>query len=557
MQAAQIPLLTDGLVRLRAHRADDAAGLIAFANDPRAMRWVPLPHPYGPQQAGEFLQRTRAHWADDPAHPVWAIEVDGRFAGGINLHPRGPGSYEVGFSATPEVRGRGIVGRAAALVCDYAFAELGAKTVTWRAARGNFASWRVAWSAGFALDGWVPAMHHDTLGEHLDGLWFGHVHAEEPRSPRHPWWEPAGLSGERVVLRAWRDDDQIEAGPASDVRMTAQDLPTAATFADWLLDRREDIAAGRAVHWCIADRETDGALGHLQIGQLNEEFIRGSGAVAYWLLPAARGRGLIQEALDLAIPHAFAPRTDLAGITGLGLRRLQAGIDSRNRASRRTLLRAGFRFWGSEREVLGYDSDHGHDAESFELLASDDRDGQRVTPLEVPELCTERLLLRAWGPADTPRPDQVTDPDARRFMSNELPTAATFPASLRRREQASDRGNQLSWCITDRATGDVLGNVALFSIGDGTAGNAELGYWLWQSARGRGIAAEAAAAVVEHAKGAMGLTRLHAETDLANIASQRILRRLGFEQWGTDHAAYTNADGSVTDGAHFELLDRE
>ncbi len=549
-----VPVLTDGVVRLRAHRADDAAGLIAFANDPRSMRWIPLPHPYGPQQAGEFLQHTRANWAADPVHPTWAIEVDGRFAGGINLHPRGPGGYEVGYSAHPDARGRGVVGRAARLACDYAFSQLGARTVTWRAARGNFASWRVAWSAGFTFDAVVPAMHHDTLYEHLDGLWIGHRHADEPATPRRPWWEPAELTGDRVRLRAWRDDDAPTDSPADDVRLTAQELPTPDCFADWLLDRRTEQAIGRAVNWCIADAATDEALGHLQIGRLDEEFIHRTGAVAYWLLPSARRRGLLQEALDLAVPHAFTPRTDIAGTTGLGLRRLQAGIDSRPQPSRRALLRAGFRFWGAEREVLGYGGDTGHDAESFELLATDDRDAQRITPLEVPELRTERLLLRAWTEADAPGPDQVTDADARRFMANELPTAATFPASLLRREQGADRGTSVTWCITEAATGAVLGNIGLFAIGDGAAGSAGLGYWLWQTARGHGYAGEAAAAVLAHARGPMGLTRLHAETDLDNIPSQRVLLRLGFRQWGADHAAYTNADGSVTDGAYFELL---
>lgn len=553
----EVPELTDGVVTLRAYRPQDAARIVEFANDERSRRWVPLPAPYGSEQAQQFLEQMEMHWQADPVHPNWAIDVDGEYAGGINIRQVRPGTWEMGYSAHPDGRGRGTVSRAARLVRDHAFDVLGARTVLWRAARGNFASRRVAWNIGVTVDGSWPNTHAGIVdgSPQVDDTWFGHVHCVDRDRESRPWWVPAVLTGENVVLRPWTEADRPTQEPDDYSRTVVEDMqPTPDSFDEWLLVRRERMAEGGAVFWAIADRPTDEVLGHVQLTRLHIDFIRGSGSLGYWLYPDARGRGVLQEALDLLIPHAFAARTDLGGVSGLGLRRLEAGIDSRNRSSRRALLRAGFRFWGAERQVLAYGGETGFDAESFELLATDDRDAQRGTPLTVPELRTRRLVLRAWTADDVPRPDQVTDPDARRFMSNELPTPETFPAALRRREQFADRGEQLSWCIVDAETDRVLGNISLFAIDEGTAGNAEIGYWLWQEARGRGIAGEAVAAVVEHSFDTLGLTRLHAETDLENIASQRILLKAGFRLWGTDRAAYTNADGSVTDGAYFELL---
>lgn len=546
-------VLTDGEITLREYRLEDVDRIVEFANDPRSRRWLPLPDPYGDQQAREFVELMEQEWYTDPVHPSWVIDVDGRYVGGTNARRTAPDTWEIGYSMHPDARGRGLMTKAARLVVDALFDRFDARTVTWRAARGNFASRRVAWSLGMTVDGTWPRTH--ATGEDADGTWFGHLHREDRDRTPAPWWVPALLRGDHVTLRPWRDDDTLPAEPVvPGPRLGLQQIPTADTFAEWLLTRRESMADSAGVYWCIADADTDDVLGSVHVDRLDEEFTHGTGAVAYWLLPAARGRGVVQDALDLLIPHAFAPRTDDAGLSGLGLRRLEAGIDSRNHASRRTLLRAGFHFWGAEREVLGYGGDCGHDAESFELLATDDRDAQRVTPLTVPTLRTERLVLREWTEADSPTPDQVTDDDARRFMAGGLPTPESYPLALQRRRQGADRGTMLSWCITDATNGEVLGNVALFSIGEGTATNAELGYWLWQQARGRGVTAEAVGAVLDHAFGELGLTRVHAETDLENIASHRVLLRHGFRQWGTDRQAYTNADGSATDGAYFELL---
>jgi RimJ/RimL family protein N-acetyltransferase len=121
-------------------------------------------------------------------------------------------------------------------------------------------------------------------------------------------------------------------------------------------------------------------------------------------------------------------------------------------------------------------------------------------------------------------------------------------------------GADLHWCIADRASDAMLGNVQIFRMGpvqDRFQG--ELGYWLRPGARGRGVIGEALPAVIAHAfapiqRGGLGLSRLHAATDRENHASQSVLRSAGFSQWGADHQAWRQTDGSFSDGVYFELL---
>jgi RimJ/RimL family protein N-acetyltransferase len=123
-----------------------------------------------------------------------------------------------------------------------------------------------------------------------------------------------------------------------------------------------------------------------------------------------------------------------------------------------------------------------------------------------------------------------------------------------------DAGGELHWCIADRTTGKVFGNVQIFRMGPPEGRfQGELGYWLRPGARGRRIVGEAIEAVAAYAfrpvaDGGLGLVRLHAATDSDNYASQSILRSAGFRQCGADHKAWRRNDGSLSDGLYFELL---
>ena len=70
-----VPELTDGLVRLRAHRPADLARIVEQSNDEDSMRWTMVPRPYGEQQGREFLALIEAAWNDPGCTPVVAVRA--------------------------------------------------------------------------------------------------------------------------------------------------------------------------------------------------------------------------------------------------------------------------------------------------------------------------------------------------------------------------------------------------------------------------------------------------------------------------------------------------
>jgi ribosomal-protein-alanine N-acetyltransferase len=75
------------------------------------------------------------------------------------------------------------------------------------------------------------------------------------------------------------------------------------------------------------------------------------------------------------------------------------------------------------------------------------------------------------------------------------------------------------------ATGRIVGSV---DIGEIDRGVGDLGYWFDQACWGQGYGREAAGLVRELAFGTLGLRRLAAGHAIENVASGRILLRLGF-----------------------------
>jgi RimJ/RimL family protein N-acetyltransferase len=177
---------------------------------------------------------------------------------------------------------------------------------------------------------------------------------------------------------------------------------------------------------------------------------------------------------------------------------------------------------------------------------------------------TTRLRLRPWRDTDSPGPGEGPDDASLRFMpAGAQPGPDDFPTWLARRRREMDTRGDVHWCIADLATDEMLGNVQVFGMGpvEGRF-QGEVGYWLRPGARGHGVIGEALRPVVAHAftpvaKGGLGLTRLHAGTNSDNDVSQSILRSAGFTQWGEDHQAWRCSDGSLSDGAYFELLASE
>ena len=179
-----IPLLTGELVTLRPHTLADADRVFERAVDPLARRFTTVPLEYTREMAVEYVTEFTAPSADQIS---WAIDLDGRYAGTIDLRvmPVDVGAGSVGYATHQDVRGRGVMSDAVRTVVRHAFDTLGWQTVRWEAHAGNWGSAKAAWRAGFPVPTLVPDLLIER-GRLIDG-WISTIHADANREPVVPW----------------------------------------------------------------------------------------------------------------------------------------------------------------------------------------------------------------------------------------------------------------------------------------------------------------------------------------------------------------------------------
>jgi [ribosomal protein S5]-alanine N-acetyltransferase len=178
-------------------------------------------------------------------------------------------------------------------------------------------------------------------------------------------------------------------------------------------------------------------------------------------------------------------------------------------------------------------------------------------PLATPTLHTARLRLRPFTDADA---DPIfalhsnayvlrywdappwTDPArAEDFIATCQRMADEATGVRLAMERASD-GVFIGWCGLARWNPDFR--------------SASLGYCLVEAAWGHGYAAEAARALVQWAFETMDLNRVQAETDTRNLASARVLEKVGFVHEGTLREDCI-VNGEVSDTWVFGLVRRD
>lgn len=151
------------------------------------------------------------------------------------------------------------------------------------------------------------------------------------------------LDGERVRLRAYRDDDidALYAAYSDPAVMRYWSYPpwTERSQAEAYLKRDRDYTGNGMLAWAIARRDDDAFMGTATL--LGIDHVQGRADIGYALAVAHWGRGYAQEALRLALAHAF---------DALQLRRIEADVDPRNAGSCRLLERLGFQREGLLRE---------------------------------------------------------------------------------------------------------------------------------------------------------------------------------------------------------------
>ena len=176
--------LTDGTLVLRLPRETDVPAIAAACSDPEIARWIPVPVPYGVEDARNFVAFTAEGWSSG-REPTFVIAdaADRSLLGTLALHrrPDEPGRAAVGYWLAPEARGRGAATRAVRLVVPWAFeVEPELVRVELLTLVGNDASGRVALRAGFTREG-VLRRYLPFRGELVDAVMYARLR-DDPAS---------------------------------------------------------------------------------------------------------------------------------------------------------------------------------------------------------------------------------------------------------------------------------------------------------------------------------------------------------------------------------------
>jgi ribosomal-protein-alanine N-acetyltransferase len=146
-----------------------------------------------------------------------------------------------------------------------------------------------------------------------------------------------------------------------------------------------------------------------------------------------------------------------------------------------------------------------------------------------PELRTPRALLRHWRDDDREGFAELNaDPEVMEHFPSVLTRAESDALVDRIMAGMTERGWGL-WAVELTATGAFCGFVGLnpVSFDAPFAPAVEIGWRLARSCWGKGIATEAARAVLSCAFGTLGLEEVVSFTSTTNLRSQRVMEKLG------------------------------
>jgi len=187
-----------------------------------------------------------------------------------------------------------------------------------------------------------------------------------------------------------------------------------------------------------------------------------------------------------------------------------------------------------------------------------DEQGGMLTFGEFPQLQTERLILRRMTLDDLGFYFRhFSDPDIARL------TAFEPPRDLKAAEEELrmfcidnfQQGTGIRWGIEGKGEHKLIGTCGYHQWAKGDF-RARIGYDLGAPYRRQGLMTEALRAMIRYGFEAMRLNRIEVLTSPQNIASIRLLRKLGFTREGVLRE-YTHFRGSFEDDSCLALLRSE
>lgn len=159
------------------------------------------------------------------------------------------------------------------------------------------------------------------------------------------------------------------------------------------------------------------------------------------------------------------------------------------------------------------------------------------------QIVTNRLILRSARPDDLEAMHAVlSDPRATRWWST--PPHETLEQTRVWLENMIANGPDHPDFVIE-LDGRVIGKAGFYVMPD-------VGYILHPDVWGRGLAAEAAGAAIDHVFRTRDVETLSADVDPENAASIRLLERLGFVRTGSGERTW-NVGGAWKDSLYYSL----
>lgn len=277
--------------------------------------------------------------------------------------------------------------------------------------------------------------------------------------------------------------------------------------------------------------------------------LRGNGPVreiGYILHPAARGRGIMKRAVEMAIQWGF---------TEDGMELVRWVAEPGNIASLRVAHAVGFTLHG---EIPDYNLNRAKPTPMWTATRVFGDKPQPVAPWQSSTFHTDRLKLRPFLETDLERTQEAcSDPVTQQFLGTlprgySIDNARYFYHDL---SWKAARGERITWAITDPESDQLLGCISISQLNDFQQ-DGEIGYWMHPDSRGKGYVTEALRGVIAQAFDSekLNLRKLFLGAAVGNEPSNQIAVSAGFRLFGTQTEGERLGDGSYADLNYYELL---
>ncbi len=151
----------------------------------------------------------------------------------------------------------------------------------------------------------------------------------------------------------------------------------------------------------------------------------------------------------------------------------------------------------------------------------------------MPVIETDRLILRPFTMTDAADVMRLAGDWAIADTTLTLPhpyLEGMAEAWISTHQESFDTGRGVTFAITRKPDGILIGTISLMSIVSGHQG--ELGYWIGKPFWSMGYCSEAGKAILKYAFTDLGLVRVHACHFARNPASGRVMEKMGMRYEG-------------------------